>query len=107
MSVVPYPGENVTGIVELIQYVNEITNVGGIGFFGVGILIMVGFVSFLASKSYPFAPAFGFSAFLTMITAIFLRFMDLINDSVLFIIVVLFVIALVMLLTGERGYVET
>jgi len=104
MATVDYPGNNMTSIVDLIDYVNNIT--GGIGLFGIGMLIIIFFVSFLSTKAYTFSRAFGFASFLTMISGIFLRFLGLINDAVFFITVVLFVISLIFLI-GEDRYAQT
>lgn len=106
MAVVDYPDNNITNIVELIDYVNEITNVGGTGFFGVGILIIIFFVGFLSTKAYSFSRSFGFASFLTLITGLFLRFLDLINDAVFFLTIVIFVISLILLIAEDK-YVQT
>ena len=105
MSTFIYPSNNITGIVTFLQYVNTLTVVGGTGFLGVGMLIIIGFVSFLATKAYSFERALGFSAFLTLISAILLRFLELINDAILFLVVVIF-IGSVILLMRERGVEE-
>jgi len=68
-------------------------------------LIIIGFVSFLATKAYSFERALGFSAFLTLVSALFLRFLELINDAILLIVVVIF-IGSVILLMRERGVEE-
>jgi len=101
----PYPDNNITGIVTFLQHVNSMTVVGGTSFLGVGILIIIGFVSFLSTKAYSSDKALGFAGFLTLISAILLRFMELINDSVLIITVIIF-IASVIFLMRERGIEE-
>ena len=101
----PYPSNDIEGVVTFIQYVNSLTVIGGTGFLGAGMLIIIGFVSFLATKAYSFERALGFSAFLTLISAIFLRFLDLINDAILFLVVVIF-IGSVILLVRERNVEE-
>jgi len=68
-------------------------------------LIIIGFVSFLATKAYSFERALGFSAFLTLVSALFLRFLELINDAILLIVIVIF-IGSVILLMRERGVEE-
>ncbi len=100
-----YPSNNITGIVAFLQYVNTLTEIGGTGFLGAGMLIIIGFVAFLATKAYSFDRALGFSAFLTLISAVFLRFLNLINDVVLFLVIVLFV-GSVILLIRERNVEE-
>jgi len=90
----PYPGENILGIVSFMQYVNVLCK----GFLGVGILIIIGFVSFLSTKNYTTDRALSFSTFLTLISAILLRFLELINDSILLIVVVIFILSVIYLI---------
>jgi len=90
-----YPGNEIVGFVTFLQYINtELTG----GMFGPAMLIVIGFVSFLATKAYSTDRALGFSAFLTVISAVLLRFMSLINDNILFMTVVLFIIAMIYLI---------
>lgn len=84
MAIFAYP-ENITGFVEFVQYTNTLVN----GMLGMGILIIVFMVSFLSAKSYSYERAFGFSSFLTMISAILLRFMNLITDWMLSIAIIM------------------
>ena len=97
-----YPNNSIQGIVSFIQYTNTLVG----GFLGVGMLIMIGFVTFFSTKHYSTDRAFGFAAFLTLISAIFLRFMSLINDGILFLVIVIFIGALIFLIR-ERGTEET
>jgi len=97
----PYPGDSMLGIVTFLQYVNVLCK----GFLGVGILIMIGIVSFLTTKQYTTDRALGFSSFLTLISAILLRILSLISDSVLFIVIIIYVLAMIYLIR-ERN-VET
>ncbi|GAF88081.1 unnamed protein product [marine sediment metagenome] len=101
----PYPDNNITGIVTFLQYVNGLTVVGNTSFLGAGMLIIIGFVSFLSTKSYRSDKAFGFAGFITLISAIFLRFMELINDAILVIVIVIFIISVVFLMR-ERNVEE-
>jgi len=89
-----YPPENMTGIIGFLQYVNSMTG----GFLGLGFLIIIFMVSFLSTKSFTYERAFGFSAFLTMVSAVLLRFMSLINDTILAIFVVILVVAIIFLM---------
>ncbi len=89
-----YPPENMTGIVPFFTYVNTLVN----GFLGVAILIMVGFIAFFSTKSYSTDRALGFATFLTMLVGLFLRFLSLINDAVLLIVIVLFIASLIFLI---------
>jgi len=96
-----YPS-NITGIMDLFHYVDYLVS----GFLGVAILIIIGMVSFLSTKIYSYEKALGFSSFLILLTAILLRFMDLINNGVLIFCIILFfgaVIALYREREIERG----
>jgi hypothetical protein len=83
MAVFNY-SENITGIFEFIQ----VTNIFVGGMLGMGMLIVIFMVSFLSTKNFSYDKAFGFSAFLTLISAIFLRYMDLISDAILTICII-------------------
>jgi len=74
-----YPSENISGFVGLINHANDLTN----GMFGIAILIVVGVVSFMSSRTYG-EKAWGFSAFLVFLSALLLRYAKLISDYVLF-----------------------
>jgi len=103
-----YPDNNITGVVSFLQYVNDLTaspTVGDTGFLGVIMLIIIGFVAFLSTKAYSFDRAFGFAGFITLITAIFLRFLNLINDIIFFFVIVMFLGSVVLLLR-ERNVEE-
>jgi len=92
-----YPS-NITGLVDFFNYVNTLTTIGETGFLGVAILVVIGLVAFLSTKHYSFERAFGFSGFLLVISAIFLRFLNLINDWILAFSIFLFVGALITLI---------
>ncbi len=84
-----YPN-NITGFMDFLNYTNNMTS----GFLGIGILIIVFFVSFLSTKSYTYERAFAFASFLTMISALLLRFIGFIDNSVFSISVIILVIAI-------------
>ena len=98
-----YPNESIQGMVGFMQYTNTLVN----GWLGPGMLIMIGLVSFLATKNFTTDRAFGFASFITMIAALFLRFMDLINDGILYMVAVIFIASLIFLMrerdTEELG----
>ena len=98
MAVFSYPPENMTGIIDFLTYTNYLTD----GFLGAGFLIIIFMVSFLSTKTFTYERAFAFSSFLTMISAILLRFMSLINDWILSLTVILLVFS-VILLMRERS----
>lgn len=97
-----YPDMNITGIVSFLTYTNTLAG----GLLGPGMLIMIGFVAFFSTKQYSTDRALGFASFLTLISAIFLRFLELINDSILFLVIVIFICSLIFLIR-ERSTEET
>lgn len=85
----PYPSENMSGIFDLFVHANTLTG----GFLGIGILIVIAVISFISTKAFSTDKSFAFSMFFTLLIAIFLRFMDLITNNVLYICIVLFLIS--------------
>lgn len=104
MVVFPSPDNNISiGLVGLLQYANDMTKGDGeTGIFGIAILIVVAFVTFLSTKGYSYDRALGFTGFLCLIVAILLRFLNLINDAVMIITLVLFV-GVIIVLMFERN----
>lgn len=84
---------NVTDLVGMLGYMDSALTTSGVRVLGIGILVLIFFVSFLASKVVSAERSLVFSSFLTMISAIILRTMDLVADGTLFICVILFVIS--------------
>jgi len=93
-----YPPENMTGVLSLFSHANDLTG----GFLGIGILIVIAVISIISTKSFSSEKSFGFSAFLSLIVAILLRFMNLISDSVLYIVIIAFVGVLIWLFTTRE-----
>ena len=96
----PYTGD-MNSTIDLLSLVNAYTK----GQLGLGILIIIGFVSFFSTKAYSTDRAFGFAAFMTLLSAILLRFMDMISDGILFLTIAMFVLAIVFLIR-ERSVNE-
>lgn len=92
----PYPS-NITSIIDLIRYANVVTTVHGTGLMGLGILITIGVVAFLTSKASTYERAFAYSAFLTFLSALLLRFMNLIHDTILWVSIALLIGAVILL----------
>jgi len=106
---VPFITPNWTGndtFIDFLQYVNYTTDTAGTPILGIGILLIVGFVSFLATKQFSTDRALGFSAFLTLIVAVFLRFLSLISDFVFGVVVFIFVGSVIFLIR-ERNVEES
>ena len=84
---------NLTNYQSLISYVNNVTTYvepsSGVGtaFFGVSILIMVFFITLLSLKMYSMEQAVVTASVLTMITAMLLSAIGLVNPMVVFMLV--------------------
>jgi len=103
MAIFDSPDNNITGLVELMRYTNTLTaGDGETGIFGIAILIIVGFVAFLSIKGYSADRAMGYTGFLLLIVAMLLRFLELINDTAMIIVLVMF-IGILIYLTTERN----
>jgi len=90
----PYPGDNWTSVLDMFSYANDITE----GSIGVGILVFIGFISFLiAPKRGNMAGAISFTGFILLIVSIILRLLQLINDTIFYIVVIIFIGSLVYL----------
>jgi len=89
----PYPGD-MNSTIDFLSLASTYTR----GFLGTGILIIIGFVSFFSTKSYSTDKAFGFAAFITLLSAIFLRFLNMISDGILFLSISMFIFAIVFLI---------
>lgn len=74
-----FPIPNVTGYVDLFKYGNEITN----NMLGLGILLIIFMVSFVASKSLPTEKAFSIACFTTTMASYFLAIMQLISGEII------------------------
>lgn len=97
---------NITGVVQMLQYVNSVTDAGGTGgLLGVGLLIIIGAVSFLSMRGFSYEKTLSSSTFFVMIIAVFLRFLELINDGVLVFTIALFVVSLYFL-HRDRSFQE-
>ena len=84
MATFPFPDNNITGIVSFFKYTNNLTE----GLLGAVVLIIIGMTAFLSSKSYSTENSLAFSAFLVFISALLLRFMVIINDTIFFLVIV-------------------
>ena len=97
-----YPNTtSVTNVPDLINYANYLSG----GYLGVIILIVVGFVAFLSAKAFSYDRSLGFAGFMVLITAIFMRMMSWISDTILEIVIIMF-IGIVLMLIWLRGREE-
>jgi hypothetical protein len=90
----PFPDvpSNISGFTDLINHAANLVNTNAPigGFFGTGILIVIATVSFISVKLFSSEKAFAFAGFLTLLSAIILRFMNLIGDAVMYFVVICF-----------------
>lgn len=89
---------NVTDIAGMFSYLDTALTSSGVRIFGIGILILIFFVTFLSARRVTAEKSLIFSSFLTMISAIILRTMELISDGTMFTCVIIFVGAFVYML---------
>jgi len=101
MAIFVGPNNTIVGAINFLTYTNSLCQ----GLLGVGMLIIIGFVAFVSTKTYSGDRAFGFAAFLSLISAILLRFLSLINDIILFLVIVIFICAVINLMR-ERSVEE-
>jgi hypothetical protein len=88
-----YP-ENMTGIMSLVEHANHLVG----DMLGYGLLVVIGMVSFLSTKNYTWERSLSFSMFLVFISAIFLRMIDLLDNTAMIIITLLAAVAGIFLL---------
>ena len=98
----PYP-DNMTNITGLFYY----ADIGTGGLLGLGLLVIVGVTTFLASyaKGNDWGDCFAFASFLSFLVALGLRWLQLINDVVFFTTAIIVVASIVVLLV-KRGKEE-
>ena len=87
-----YPA-NVTGFSSLMTYVN--TEIGGI--LGIGLLFAIVFISMLALIQWGSDRAFASTSVIGLVTALFLRYMGLLNEIFVYLFLVLMMISAVWL----------
>jgi len=88
---------NTSSFFDNLNYINNLTDTGSGGVLGLLILIIIGASLFGIMKAFSFDKSLSVSLFITSILGIFLRIMGLINDGVLTVCIVLFVISLFLL----------
>lgn len=84
---------NVTNYVQMLEYANRVSE----GWFGVGIILSFFIIIFVASMAYGAKRAFVSSAFLTIILALLLRIMNVINNYIFIFASVVFFIAMILM----------
>lgn len=84
---------NVTNFVTWMQYNNTVTD----NMFGIGILVMLFIVVFIAFKQYETEQAFASACFISLIASIMLRVVGLVGSNVVLVFVILSAISAVLL----------
>jgi len=101
----PYPPDNLTGFVPLMQYGNTLLD----NYLGIGILILIGSLIFLASQKRSNASiqsSFSLTIFILLIIAFPFRFIGLISDFILYGIIILLVLVLIWVKFSKEGYTQ-
>jgi len=96
-----YPDEKITDFLSFVRYIDYLTS----GYLGIGILIIVGSISFLSTKSYTYERSLGFTSLIIFVSSIFLRMINLISNQVFYICIAILILSGI-LLVRERGTEE-
>ena len=73
---------------------------------GLAMIIIVGFVTFLSMSNYSADRALGATSLVLLMVSIFLRFLNLINDSLFYITIIIYIGAIIWMIkerSDERG----
>lgn len=98
MALVFPPCTNCTTIIQQIQYLDSLTDVGFGGVIGLLFLLVIGGVLFLVQKAFAVEKAFAVSAFITAFMGILLAILGLVSNNILYIVLILLAISIFMLL---------
>jgi len=83
--------KNVTDFPQMLQYFNNLTDIGAGGMLGIIFLILIGAILFLMMKAYKFESAITVSLLITSIFGILFRIIGLINDYALYVCIIFLV----------------
>lgn len=86
-TIFPVP-ENLTQVVELLPFANDIST----GLLGISILILIGVVSLVITSAFSIRESFLASGFIFMISSIFLWILELISADVIWVASAIFVV---------------
>lgn len=78
-------------------------DLGSGSIFGIGIMLVIGMVSFLASKSYSYDRAMGVSGFVTLVAGFIILKLGWISNKVFILAAIWFVIGLYYLIKDRGG----
>jgi len=94
----PYPSNNMTGLISLIQHTNVLTE----GFFATGVLIVIAVISIIITRGFGNERSFAFASFLCFLVGLLFRFMDIISNGVFYITVMALVGSVVWLVIARE-----
>lgn len=94
---------NDSSLFGMFQKINSFTDVGGGGMLGIFILLVVGGVLFMMMKAYGNEKAFSVSMMITALVGAFLRILNLVSDTIMYICILIFAVGfLLMMKEGEK-----
>lgn len=93
-----------SSLIGMLQKINSFTDVGQGGILGIFILLVVGGALILMLKASGSERSFPVATLVTSIIGVFLRILGFINDTVLWICVALFIVALLYLIREQGQY---
>ena len=91
------PSNNTITFLDQLTYINNLTDVGYGGVLGISIILIVGFSLFFMLKSFRFESAFAVAGFITAFVTVILRILGLVNDFVLYAMIIIFAISYILL----------
>jgi len=84
------------------SWISSILDLGGGSMLGIGLVLVIGMVSFIASKEYSYDRAMGVSGIITLVTGFIILRLGWISNQIFILICIWFVIGLYFLVK-ERG----
>ena len=85
------------------SWIGEVLDLGSGSMWGIGVLLVIGMVSFLASKNYSYDRAMGVSGFISVVAGFIILRLGWINTQVFILACIWFVIGLYYLVKDRGG----
>jgi len=85
-----------------ITWVARLLDLGAGSMMGIGFILMIGTISFIASKEFSYDRALGVSGFITLIAGFIILRLGWISDKIFGIVIIYFIVGLYYLIK-ERG----
>lgn len=99
------PCSNCTTLIQQIQYLDSLTDVGFGGILGIVFLLVIGGVLFLMQKAFAVEKAFAVSMFITSFIGFLLAAMDLVASKIIYLCLTTLVISIFLLTRSQdRGF---